>query len=94
MGGLLLYVNEDIPSKFLKIRSNCKITSSCVEINSKERKWFINGSYNTSKSFIANHLECLNRKNNCIIDECSNSVVLLSLLILNIFHALSYRFYC
>ena len=69
VGKLLLYVNEDIPSKFLKIRFNCKIVSICVEINLGKRKWFINGSYNPSQRFIANHLKYLN----CIIDECSKS---------------------
>ena len=66
-GGLLLYVREDIPSKFLKVKSDCNIESICVEVNLRKRKWFINGSYNPNKSFLSNHLECLNR----IIDEYS-----------------------
>ena len=66
-GGLLLYVREDIPSKFLKVKSDCNIESICVEVNLRKRKWFINGSYNPNKSFLSNHLECLN----CIIDEYS-----------------------
>ena len=64
-GGLLLYVRDDIPSKFLKVKSGCNIESICVEVNLRKRKWFINGSYNPNKSFLPNHLECLNR----IIDE-------------------------
>ena len=32
-GGLLLYVHEDIPSKFLEVKSNCNIESICVEVN-------------------------------------------------------------
>ena len=64
-GGLLLYVREDIPSKFLKVKSDCNIESICVEVNLRKRKWFINGSYNPNKIFLSNHLECLN----CIIDE-------------------------
>ena len=43
-GGLLLYVREDIPSKFLKVKSDCNIESICVEVNLSKRKWFINGS--------------------------------------------------
>ena len=66
-GGLLLYVREDIPSKFLKVKSDCNIESICVEVNLRKRKWFINGSFNPNKNFISNHLECLNR----IIDEYS-----------------------
>ena len=60
-GGLLLYVHEDIPSKFLKVKSNCNIEYFCVKVNLRKRKWFIDGSYNPNKSFIPNHLECLNR---------------------------------
>ena len=66
-GGLLLCVREDVPSKFLKVKSDCNIESVCVEVNLRKRKWFINGSYNPNKSFLSNHLECLNR----IIDEYS-----------------------
>ena len=66
-GGLLLYVREDIPSKFLKVKSNFNIESISVEVNLWKKKWFINGSYNSNKSFLSNHLECLNR----IIDEYS-----------------------
>ena len=66
-GGLLLYVREDIPFKFLKVKSDCKIESISVEVNLRKGKWYINGSYNPNKSFISNHLECLN----CIIDEYS-----------------------
>ena len=61
----IIYVQEDITSRFLKFRYDCNIES---EINLRLRKWFINGSYNPSKSFIPNHIECLN----CIIDECRN----------------------
>ena len=64
-GGLLLYVHEDIPSKFLKVKSGCNVESICVELNLRKRKWFVNGSYNPNKSFLSNHLEYLNR----IIDE-------------------------
>ena len=61
-GGLLFYIREDIPSNFLKLRSDC----ICVEINFRKWNWLIhNGSYNPDKSFISNLLECLNR----IIDE-------------------------
>ena len=59
-GGLLLYVHEDIPSKFLKVKSDCYIKSIYVDVNFRKRKWFINGSYNPNKSFISNHPECLN----------------------------------
>ena len=66
-GGLLLSVREDIPSKFLKVRSDCSIESICLEVNLRKRQWSINGSYSPNKSFIPNHLKCLNR----IMDEYS-----------------------
>ena len=65
----LLYVREDIPSKFLKVKSDCNIESICVEIKLRKRKWFSNGSCNPNVSYISNHLECLNR----IIDEYSRT---------------------
>ena len=66
-GGLLLYVQEDIPPKFLKVKSDCNIESICVEVSLRKTKWFINGLYNPNKSFLSNHLESLNR----ITDEYS-----------------------
>ena len=80
-GGLLLYVREDIPSKFLKVKFDCNIESICAEVNLRKRKWFINGSYSTNKSFSLNHLECLNP----IIDEYSK--VYQNLLFLGDFNA-------
>ena len=59
-GELLLYVCEDIPSKFLKVKSDCNIESICVEVNLRKKMWFINGSCNPNKSFLSNHFECLN----------------------------------
>ena len=45
-GRLLLYVCEDIPSKFLKVKSDCNIKFICVEVSKlKEKelvyKWLI-----------------------------------------------------
>ena len=60
-GWLLLYVREDIPSKFLKVKSDCNIESICAEVNLRKKKLFINISYSPNKSFISTHLECLNR---------------------------------
>ena len=54
---------------FLKVKSDCNIESICVEVNLRKRKWFINGSCSPNKSFISNHVECLNR----IIDEYSKT---------------------
>lgn len=53
------YFREDIPN-LLQLSSGCSIESICIEINSRKREWFINGSYNPSKSVISNHFEWLN----------------------------------
>ena len=58
-GGLLFYIGEGIPTKFVKLRSDCNMENICVELNSKKRRCFINGSYNPNKSLISNHIECL-----------------------------------
>ena len=58
--GLLFYICENLPLKFLKLRSDCNIDFICAEINLRKRKWFMNGSYNPSTNFISNHPECLN----------------------------------
>ena len=54
---LLLYVREDMPFKFMKVKSDCNFESICVDIKLK----FVNSSYNPNKSFISNNLKCLNR---------------------------------
>ena len=60
---LLLYVREDMPFKFMKVKSDCNFESICVDIKLK----FVNSLYNPNKSFILNNLKCLNR----MIDEYS-----------------------
>ena len=37
-GGLLLYVREDILSKFQKVKSYCNIQSICIKLNLGKRK--------------------------------------------------------
>ena len=37
-GRLFFYIRENIPSKFLNLRSDCNIESICVEINFRKRK--------------------------------------------------------
>ena len=59
-GGLLLYIRDDIPTKLLKHNFGTNIENLSVEINLRKRKWFFNGSYNTHKSKILNHLKYLN----------------------------------
>ena len=64
-GGLLFYISEYIPSKILTYSSNCDIETLLVEINRRNRKQLLNGSYSTYKSQISHDLECFNS----LIDE-------------------------
>ena len=41
-GRLLLYVRDDIPSMFLKVKSDWNIESIYLEVNLRKRKGFIN----------------------------------------------------
>ena len=60
-GGILLYVRDDIPSRFL---TDCKIKDNIelffVEINIW-KKWLLSCSYNPHQSNILNHLHHLNK---------------------------------
>ena len=73
-GGLLLYTREDIPYKLLSFKTNYDIETLIVEINLKEKKWFLNGSYNPNKTQISHHPECLNRILNEYNSEYDNFV--------------------
>ena len=68
-GVLLLYIREDIQYKLLISKSKCNIETLSVAVNLRNRKWFLNSSYNPHQNLISYHLECLNR----LIDEHSNS---------------------
>ena len=60
-GGLLLYVNERIPSKILPSQSFGDIECLSVEIKIYKKKWLIFGTYNPKKTFITNHLAILSK---------------------------------
>ena len=46
-GGLLVYIRNDIPSKLLSTHKFSNIIESlCIEINLKNKKWFLCGAYN------------------------------------------------
>ena len=57
-GGILLYVRDDIPSRFLtdyKIKDN--LESLFVEVNIRKKKWLLGYSYNPHKNNISSHLD-------------------------------------
>ena len=56
-GGILLYIREDIPRKFIKqITLNNWFEGFFVEINLRSKKWLLGSSYNHHKENIASHL--------------------------------------
>ena len=59
-GGILVYVQENIPAKFLSSEAKT-IEGIFIELNFCKKKWFLNCSYNPSKSNIITHLEHLRR---------------------------------
>ena len=75
-GGLLLYVNENIPSKKLKgLNLPDDVEILCVEINLKKQKWLIIGIYNPPNmnndyffEYLSNTIDlCMKKYNNIVI---------------------------
>ena len=62
-----LYIRDNTPTKLLKHDFGTNIKHLSVEINLRKRKWFFNGSYNSHKRKILNHLNYLN----LVFNKCS-----------------------
>ena len=54
-GGILLYVREDIPTKYVVHCDFPTCESFYVEINLHKKKWLLNCSYNLHKNNNCNH---------------------------------------
>ena len=65
-GGILVYVQENIPAKLLSSEAKT-IEGIFIELNFRKKKWLLSCSYNPSKSNIISHLEHLRRS----LDFCS-----------------------
>ena len=59
-GSIMLYVREDIPSKFLSVE-NQPIEGFYVEINLRKKKWLLFGTYKPHRNNIGNHLDSLSK---------------------------------
>ena len=59
VGGILLYIREDIPSKLLN--TDRSIEGFFVEIRLRKKKWLLCSSYNPKKNVIANRLNRIDR---------------------------------
>ena len=56
VGGIILYIREDIPSKLVSTESS-QVEDFCVEINlQNKKKWLLYCSYNPKKDLITQHL--------------------------------------
>ena len=53
--GILLYVRDDIPSKFIPMK-NSTIESFFIELNLRKKKWILCCTYNPKRSFISGGL--------------------------------------
>ena len=53
--GILLYVREDIPSKLIPMQSS-PIEGFFIELNLRNKKWFLSCSYNPHRSLISEQL--------------------------------------
>ena len=58
--GILLYIQEDIPSALLNF--DMSIESFYIEINIRKKKWLLVGTYNPNKKLISNHLKEIGKK--------------------------------
>ena len=74
-GRIMLYVQEDIPSKLLSHDFPC-VESFFVEINLYKKKWLINCSYNRHKINIENHLDIISRSLDTHSTKYENIVLL------------------
>ena len=75
-GGLLLYVNEDIPCKRISVNFMSNIETIFLEINLKKRKWLLLGIYNPHKEMTNNFLTGIGHKLNELSLKYENIIIL------------------
>ena len=56
--GILLYVRDDIPTKFIPIK-NSTIEGFFIELNLRKKKWLLCCTYNANRSFISVYLSTI-----------------------------------
>ena len=74
VGGIVLYVREDILAKFLS-HNFPSAESFFIDINLHKKKWLINCSYNPHKSNIGKHLDIINRLLDTLSTKYENIVL-------------------
>ena len=74
VGGMLLYIREDIPSMLLN--TDLSIQRFFGEIRSTKKKWLLCSSYNPKKNIIANHLNCIGRNLDSQLGQYENFILM------------------
>ena len=76
-GGILLYIRQDIPSKYIKkITVNESFEGFFVEINLRSKKWLLGCSYNPHKEKIISHLNNLSTALDKLCTNYENIILL------------------
>ena len=70
-GGILLYVRDDIPSKFIPMK-NSTIEGFFIELNLRKKKWLLCCTYNPSRSFISDHLSTIGNNIDLLLANYEN----------------------
>ena len=74
-GGIMLFVREGIPAKFLSFASS-PTEGFYVELNFRKKKWLVCCSYNPDKSNIKNHITALSSNLDIYFSQYEHFVVL------------------
>ena len=54
----VVYVRDDVPSKFIPMK-NSTIEGFFIELNLRKKKWLLCCTYNPSRTFILDHLSTI-----------------------------------
>ena len=73
-GGILFYVREDVPIKFLSVEP---LPTEClfVKINLRKRKWLVCCLYNPHKDKISNNLQLIGKKLDLHLSNYENIIL-------------------
>ena len=70
-GGILLYVRDDIPSKFISMK-NSTIERFFIELNLRKKKWLLCCTYNPNRSFISDHVSTVGNNVDLLLANYKN----------------------
>ena len=75
-GGLLFYIQEDVPCREIMVTLESNKEAIFVEINLRKRKWLIIGGYNPDKAKIPNFLSCIESQLNDLCQKYENIILM------------------